>query len=291
MRRIILFGYGYTAQRLARVLAAEGVAVAATARSAESAAAIERDGFRPVRWTAAGLERDLVMTADAALISTPPGAAGCPTLAAAGDAFAARARDLRWVGYLSSNGVYGDHGGAVVDEDCELRARTPRARARVAAEAEWAAHAAEWAYPLAIFRLPGIYGPGRSALDAARQGRAQRVFKKGQVFNRMHVDDIAGALKKSFDRPDAGDLFNLADDEPAPPEAVVAFACELLGVPPPPLVPIEEADLSEMARSFYEDNKRIDNARMKSALGAQLRHPTYREGLRAILDLELSGAV
>lgn len=290
MTRVILFGYGYCARRFARRLRAGGAEVAATARRPEAAAAAERDGVRPLVWTAEGVDRDAILSADAALVSTPPGADGCPGFAAASAALAERAPALRWVGYLSSNGVYGDHGGAVVDEDFELRAQSPRALARVRAEAQWAAHGAEWAYPLVIFRLPGIYGPGRSALDAVREGRAQRVFKPGQVFNRMHVDDIAEALTLSLKRPEAGELFNLADDEPAPPEAVVAFACELLGRPPPPLVPFEEAVLSDMARSFYEDSKRVSNARMKSALGVRLRYPTYREGLRAILAEEGASA-
>lgn len=284
MFSLICLGYGFTARSFAKLLNGDGVEVAATARSAEKAAAAQSEGVIPVLWADGGIDAAALDRADSALVSTPPGDNGCPAFAAVADVFARRARELRWVGYLSSNGVYGDHGGAVVDEDSDLHAKSPRALARVRAEAEWAAHAAEWAYPLVIFRLPGIYGPGRSALDTVREGRAQRISKPGQVFNRMHVEDIAAALKASFDNPAAGDLFNLSDDAPAAPEEVIAFACELLGVAPPPLVPIEAANLSEMARSFYDDNKRVSNARMKSALGVTLKYPTYKEGLRAILD-------
>lgn len=285
-KRILFLGYGYTARRLARLLAAEGRKRAATARDIEKAAALEIENIEPVLWTSAGIDRRAFDGVDAVLISTPPGADGCPAFAAAAETIAGRARDLKWVGYLSSNGVYGDHGGQWVAEHSELRPKSDRVRARIAAEAQWAGHGVEWAYPLAVFRLPGIYGPGRSALDAVREGRAQRIVKDGQVFNRMHIDDIAAALKASLDDPAAGDLFNLGDDEPSPPEDVVTFACELLGVEPPPFIAYETAELSEMARSFYADNKRVSNALMKAALGLRLRYPTYKEGLRAILEAE-----
>ena len=171
-----------------------------------------------------------------------------------------------------------------------LDARIAMQRARLAAENAWRAFAEEQGPRLVIFRLPGIYGPGRSAIDQVRSGRAQRIFKAGQVFSRMHVEDIAAAVEASLNRPQAGALFNLADDEPAPPQDVVDYACRLLGVPSPPLIPIEEAALSDMARSFYADNKRVSNALMKRALGVGLLYPTYREGLRAILDSEIRRA-
>ncbi|MBY0421887.1 MAG: hypothetical protein K2Q06_06250, partial [Parvularculaceae bacterium] len=166
-----------------------------------------------------------------------------------------------------------------IDETSPLRATSERGLARVSAEAAWRRLGAT------IFRLPGIYGPGRSAIDTVRSGRAQRIFKEGQVFNRIHVDDIAAGLAASIDRPGAGAVFNLSDDEPAPPQDVVAFACELLGVEPPPLVRLEDAQLGEMARSFYDENKRVRNDRMKRDLGVVLQYPTYREGLRAIAAL------
>ena len=229
---------------------------------------------------------DALEDADAILVSTPPDAAGCPALRAAGAAIAKRARAIKWVGYLSTNGVYGDHQGAWIDETASLLANSPRGLQRIAAEADWAGHGVEWSYPLVVFRLPGIYGPGRSALDQARAGEAKRIFKEGQVFNRMHVDDIAAVLAASLARPLAGDLFNLSDDEPAPPQDVVEHACALLGLAPPPLTPFAEAALSEMGRSFYAENKRVRNDRIKTILGVTLRYPSYREGLAGILAAE-----
>jgi len=320
MSRTILFlGYGYTAAALARRLREDGWQLSATARTPEKAARLEREGVAPVLWTGAGLPREAFDGVEAILVSTPPTGRACPSFAAAADLIADRARAIKWIGYLSSNGVYGDHGGAWVDEDSRLLPTTERARRRIAAEAEWAGFGAEWALPVVIFRLPGIYGPDRSALDAARPDReggrinicapsragreggriincapsragwAKRIVKEGQVFNRMHVEDIAAALHASLDNPGAGELFNLSDDEPAPPQDVIAYACELLGAAPPPLIPLEEAELSDMARSFYADNKRVSNRRMKEALGARLRYPTYKEGLKAILESGGSG--
>lgn len=281
-RKMLFLGYGYTAAALARRLRKAGWRLAATARKPARAAELTRQAIAPVAWAEDGLPPDAFADVDAILVSTPPEGRACPAFAAAGEAVAGRGAAMRWIGYLSSNGVYGDHGGAWVDEDSALRPSTERARERIAAEAAWAGFGAEWALPVKIFRLPGIYGPGRSALDNVRAGRAQRIVKEGQVFNRMHVDDIAAALHASLDNPDAGDLFNLADDEPAPPQDVVEFACALLGVAPPPIIAFENAALSEMARSFYTDNKRVSNERMKQALGVALAFPTYREGLTAI---------
>jgi nucleoside-diphosphate-sugar epimerase len=281
---ILFLGYGFVAKALARRLRARRWRLAATHRRAEQARELAADGVRPIDWRDGAVFDD----ADAVLVSTPPGENGCPALAAARDAL--RAAAPIWIGYLSTNGVYGDHGGATVDETSPLLATSPRARARIAAENAWRAFADERGHRLVIFRLPGIYGPGRSAFDQIRQGRAQRVFKAGQVFSRMHVDDIAAAVEASLDRPEAGALFNLADDEPAPPQDVVEHACRLLGVEPPPLIPIEQAQLSDMARSFYADNKRVSNALMKRALGVSLRYATYREGLKAILADEIRPA-
>jgi nucleoside-diphosphate-sugar epimerase len=284
--RFLFLGYGYAARALAPLLAQDGWTLAASARSPEQAQALARGGLTPRLWTAPGLDPVAVDEADAILVSTPPDKSGCPAFAAAAAAIARRARFLRWVGYLSSTGVYGDHGGATVDEDSELRARSERGRDRIVAEVEWAGHGVEWAYPLIVFRLAGLYGPGRSAIDAARAGRAERIVKAGQVFNRIEIGDAAQALKASLDHPGAGDLFNLADDEPAPPQDVVAFACMLLGVDPPPETPFERARLSAAAADFYADNKRVSNVRMKARLKVALRHPTYREGLRAIASAQ-----
>lgn len=286
IRKILFIGYGYTAQTLGRRLMPEGWRIAGTARSAQKAEALAASGVEPVLWTEAGIDPAALDGADALLVSTPPGADGCPAFAALKEALPARARDIGWTGYLSSNAVYGDRGGEWIDETSDLRPSTERGYARVAAEAQWAGFAVEWSMPFAIFRLPGIYGPGRSALDSVREGRARRVYKEGQAFNRMHVDDIAATLAASIERPLAGDLYCLADDEPAPPQDVIEYACRRLGVEPPPLVPLEEADLSAMARSFYAENKRVSNTRIKTVLGVTLRYPNYREGLDAIFRAE-----
>jgi nucleoside-diphosphate-sugar epimerase len=283
-QRILFLGYGFVAKALWTRLRAAGWRARATFRREEQARDLEADRVDGVRWTGASLARCDIDGADAILVSTPPGAQGCPALAAAGPSLAESAP--KWIGYLSTNGVYGDHGGAVVDESSPLLATSPRGLARIAAERAWRDHAQAHGGRLVIFRLPGIYGPGRSAFDQIREGRAQRIVKPGQVFSRMHVDDIAAALEASLAAPDAGALFNLADDEPAPPQDVIEYACRRIGAEPPPLIPFEEAALSEMARSFYADNKRVSNALMKRALGVSLRYPTYREGLSAILSAD-----
>lgn len=285
-KTLFCFGYGYTAKALARRLRGEGFEVRGTTQSNEKAAEMRDDGVDALIWNGAAFNPEWLDGATHILVSIPPDDRGCPAFLAASNAIARNRESIRWIGYLSTNGVYGDHGGAWVDENSNLYPSTERARRRILAEADWAALGANFDLPLIVFRLPGIYGPGRSALDAVRAGKARRVFKQGQVFSRMHVDDIAAALAVSMEKPRAHDLYNLADDEPAPPQDVVEYACGLLGVAPPPLVPLEDSDLSETAKSFYADNKRVSNARMKQALGATLRYPTYREGLKAILEAE-----
>lgn len=280
--RLFCFGCGYTARALARLLMTQGWSIDATARNAEQAVSLEAQSVHPVLLATSGLADDALENANAILISTPPGEQGCPAYEALTGSLAKHRETLSWIGYLSTNGVYGDHQGAWIDETASLRPTSERGRERIAAEAVWASFAVEHSLPLVIFRLPGIYGPGRSALDAVRENRARRIDKKEQVFNRMHVDDIAQVLAASIASPQAGDLFNLADDEPAPQHEVVDYACKLLGVEPPPLVTFEEAALSEMAKSFYAENKRIRNDRIKEKLGVTLLYPTYREGLDAI---------
>jgi len=284
--RLLCLGYGYVARRLGLRLMADGWAVAGTTRDPGRMEGIAGDGAEPVLWSEEGICPAALGRASAILVSAPPDDEGCPALRAFGDALASLPRSAAWIGYLSSNGVYGDHGGAWVEERSPLHAKSRRALNRIAAERQWAELADRTGTPLAVFRLPGIYGPGRSALDAVREGRAQRIVKPGQVFNRAHVDDIAAALASSIERPDAGALFNIADDEPSPPQDVVEFACALLGVEPPPAIPFGESALSEMARSFYADNKRVSNALMKARLVPRLQHPTYREGLSAVLEEE-----
>jgi len=190
---------------------------------------------------------------------------------------------LRWLGYLSTTGVYGDRGGGWVDETARLLPTGERGRRRVGAEQGWLGLWHDSGAPVHIFRLAGIYGPGRSAFDAMRAGTAKRIDKPGQVFSRIHVEDLATVLVASIAQPRLGAVYNVCDDDPAPSQAVVAHAARLLGVPPPPLVPFEAAGLSPMARSFYDDNKRVSNRLIKTELGMRLRYPDFRAGLAAIL--------
>ena len=214
------------------------------------------------------------------LSSVPPQPTGDPVLATCGRLL----RDARWLGYLSTTGVYGDTGGAWVDETAPTRPQQPRSIARLAAERAWQTLGLEAGAIVDVFRLPGIYGPGRSALDQVREGRARRIDKPGQSFSRIHVADIAATVMASLTRPSPGGIYNVADDLPAPTRDIVEFACALLGVPPPPLIPWEQAEptMGAMARSFYKESRKAQNDRIKQVLGVRLRYPTYREGLRAI---------
>jgi nucleoside-diphosphate-sugar epimerase len=285
MKTLFCFGLGYTAGFLARALKSEGWRVAGTSRDEGSCARLAGEGFamhllapgRKLADAAAALEG-----ATHILVSVPPDEGEDPVLAMHAADLAALS-GVAWLGYLSTTGVYGDRGGGWVDESDALQPTGERGRRRVEAEAGWLALRQEHGLPVHIFRLAGIYGPGRSALDTVRQGRAQRIDKPGQVFSRIHVADIMQVLRASMARPQPGAIYNVCDDDPAAPEAVIAYACELLGVAPPPLIPFEQAPLSPMARSFYDDNKRVSNRRIKEELGVRLRYPSYKEGLKALL--------
>ncbi len=286
MSRLFCFGLGYSATVLAKSLAPRGWHIAGTARAEADCAALAAQGFdmhlfrrdRP-------LDRAALAGATHVLLSVPPDEAGDPVLAMHGRDLA-DLPELRWLGYLSTTAVYGDRGGASVDEDTAPSPANERGRRRLAAETGWREHARRASLPLHVFRLAGIYGPGRSALDAVRQGRARRIDRPGQMFSRIHVEDLAEVLRASMARPDPGALYTVADDEPASQADVVAYACRLLGAPVPPAVPLAAAGLSAMALSFYDDNKRVENRRIKDKLGVRLRYPTYREGLEAILAAE-----
>lgn len=289
MSRLFCFGLGYSAQRVARRLAARGWHVGGTARTTAGAENIAGqgyeafvfDGHSPDAGVAAALGR-----ATHVLVSAPPDADGDPALRH----YAAdleRAPSLSWIGYLSTVGVYGDSQGAWIDETMPVKATSERGRRRIAVEQDWLALGARRATRTQIFRLAGIYGPGRSAIDRLREGNAHRIVKPGQVFNRVHVDDIAAAVIAGIDGRGAAQVYNVTDDEPGPPQDVITYAAELLHMPPPPEVPFEDAQLSPMAASFYADNKRIRNDRLRQELGVALQFPTYREGLRAILAGQL----
>ncbi len=233
-------------------------------------------------------ERPPLFSCDHILLSIAPGEAGDPVLRHfAEDIAAAKPKVLV---YLSTVGVYGDHGGAWVDEASECRPVSTRSRERVAAEEAWRRFADKTGAPLAIVRLAGIYGPGRGPFEKIRRGTARRIVKPGQVFNRIHVEDIANMVNAAFTQRADG-VFNGSDDEPAPPQDVLAYAAGLLGLPLPPEVPFETAKLSDMARSFYGESKRVRNDRIKRELGVHLAFPTYREGLKAVLEAEGSASV
>ncbi len=283
--RILFLGLGYVASVLAARLAGRGWDILGTARDETGARDIAGRGWRAFVFDgSAPLPDEAWEGATHVLSSIPPGEDGDPALAALGDDLERRAHDLRWAGYLSTVGVYGDHGGGWVDEETPPAPVSRRGRWRLAAERGWMGLHDRAGLPVHIFRLPGIYGPGRNALEKARAGyRKALVVKQGQVFSRIHVEDLAGALELSIGRPRPGAVYNVVDDEPAPPHEVALFAHELLGLAPPPLIPFEEAELSPMARSFYGESKRVSNARLKRELGWRPRFPTYREGLKALL--------
>ncbi|MEQ8602233.1 MAG: SDR family oxidoreductase [Marivibrio sp.] len=289
-KRLFIFGYGFSAAAFARRMRARGFEIAATCRSAEKKARLEADGIEAHLFDGtapiAAAERTLAR-ASHLLSSVPPDSEGDPVLRHHIAAIRAAA-PFEWIGYLSTTGVYGDRDGDWVSEDS---ARTPtgaRGARRVQAEDAWFSLAD--AGPVMSFRLAGIYGPGRSALDTVRQGKARRIVKPGQVFSRIHMEDIARVLEASVDRPHDGAAYNVCDDEAAPPQDVIAHACELLGETPPPEIPFDEAELSDMAKSFYRDNKRVRNDRIKRELGVALAFPTYREGLGAQLAAERAEA-
>ncbi|WP_138935834.1 SDR family oxidoreductase [Roseovarius arcticus] len=278
-KTLLSFGHGYSARALSDVLQAEGGwRVIGTTRSAENVDAVRASGAEPLIWPGDDL-RLVLKAATHLLISAGPGEGGDPVLAAIADGIARAAPHLEWAGYLSTTGVYGDHDGGWVDEQTPLAPTTQRGRLRQEAEAAWQAIPA---LPLHIFRLAGIYGPGRGPFAKVRAGRARRIIKPGQVFSRIHVDDIAQVLAASMHAPDPGAIYNLCDDDPAPPQDVIGFAAKLLGLPIPEAVAFEDAEMSEMARSFYAESKRVRNDRIKDELGVRLRYPSYREGLAAM---------
>ncbi len=284
--RLFCFGLGYSARALVDIVRAEGWAVAGTCRGAEKHAALKADGIdaylfdraRPMDDPKAALAGTTHL-----LLSAPPDADGDPALDLHGADIAA-CSGLEWAGYLSTTGVYGDRGGDWVDEMSDRQPSGSRGERRVRAEDGWLSLGRGHGVPMHLFRLAGIYGPGRNALETVRSGRARRVVKPGQVFSRIHRDDIAQTLRASMAAPNPGAAYNLCDDEAAPPQDVITFACDLLGVDPPPEIPFEQADLSPMGQSFYRDNKRVSNARIKDELGVTLKWPTYREGLRGLLS-------
>lgn len=278
--KLAIIGFGYTAQDFVARYHGRFDTVVATVRSPDKAARLSHTGLDVLAFDGLTASPELVarlVTADAALISVPPGEV-CPALRVLGDALA-RSATLHWIGYLSTVGVYGNHDGAWVDEDTVCKPVSRRSIERVAAEQQWLSFGRAHRKAVHVFRLAGIYGPGRNVLMKLRDGTARRLVKEGQVFNRIHVADIAGVLAASLTRPDAGRIYNVTDNEPAPPQDVVAYGAELLGIPPPVATSFDPAALTAMAASFYAENKRVSNRRIRTELGYDLLYPSYREAL------------
>jgi len=283
LRRLTCLGCGYVAEALARRLLAAGWRVSGSARSAARARQLRAAGIQPFAPTPDEIQSSL-SGGGHVLLSAAPTEEGDPFLAAVSAALAGGVARLAGISYLSSTSVYGDAGGDWVDESAPCLAGTERGRRRLAAEAGWRRLGDHAPVPVTVFRLAGIYGPGRSQLDAVRAGRARRIDAPGQVFSRIHVDDITAALESALTSDQREAVFNLADDEPAAAAEGVAYAAELPYRPPPPLVPVHHPSVSDRLRSMYSECRRVGNRRMKQALLPRLRHPTYREGLLHILS-------
>lgn len=289
-KRLFCVGFGFSAAHLVRRLQQERESgkswrIAGTCRSEEKKKQLEADGIEAFLFSPeAPLDPAAFDGTTHLLASAPPNETGDPFIKEYGDALMKHAPDLEWVAYLSTTGVYGDRGGGWVDESSELAPTTARGEKRLAAERDWLSWGEKSGVPVHLFRLAGIYGPYRNQMTSLRQGKARRVVKPGQIFSRIHVEDIAEVLVASIARPHAGAAYNVCDDEAAPPQDVVAYAAALMGIEPPPEIPFEEADLSPMAKSFYEDVKRVSNKRIRQELGVRLRYPTYREGLKALYE-------
>ena len=281
-KTLLSLGHGYSAAYLARRLLPQGWRIAGTTRDPDRFEDFHAQGVTPLLW-----DREAILpwleNASHVLVSAGPTEHGDPTLALLKPDITAQAERITWLGYLSTTGVYGDTQGDWVDESAPLTPATERGRRRVRSEAAWSSIPG---LPLHIFRLAGIYGPGRGPFAKVRNGTARRIIKPGQVFSRIHVEDIAQILEASMRDPKPGTVYNLCDDDPAPPQDVIAHAADLLGVAAPPELPFEDAELTPMARSFYAESKRVRNDRIKSDLGVTLKYPDYRAGLAAVLAAE-----
>lgn len=285
MTHILFFGLGFSARVLAAKLAQSGWQVSATSRSAAGAAAVSALGYRGLVFDGtAALPPKSFDGVTHIVSSAPPDQDGDPVLRQEGAELARRARQFKWIAYLSTTGVYGDHDGGLVSEETPLTPNTERGHRRLLAETQWLQLWRDFGLPVHLFRLAGIYGAGRNQLLSLREGTAKRVIKQGQIFSRIHVEDIAGTLEASMAKPNPGQAYNVCDDEAAPPQDVVEYGARLLGLPVPPDLAFEDAALSPMARSFYADSKRVSNARIRQELGVRLRYPSYREGLAALAE-------
>lgn len=289
MHSLFCFGYGYTCDYLGHALQQEGGwAVAGTTRDPDKKALMQDRGVRAYLFDYSKPLNDPALFLQGVthlLVSTPPDDEGDPVFLMHADDIL-RHRGLEWVGYLSSTSVYGDRSGEWVDETDAALPSSRRGSRRERAEQQWLSLHKSHGLPVHVFRLAGIYGPGRSALDSVRAGVARRIEKPGHAFSRVHVDDIVRTLIASMHRPAPGEIYNVCDDNAAPSHEVIRYACEMLGIAAPPLLQFDEIDMAPIARSFYKDNKRIRNDKIKTALGVTLRYPDYRSGLQACLEAE-----
>ncbi len=280
--RLFVFGIGYSSRAFIEEARGSFGWIGGTTRSQEKAEKLEEQGIHAFIFDGKAANPDIadaLKSATHVLLSVAPDEAGDPVLLCHGEDIAAARPE--WTAYLSTVGVYGDHQGAWVDEETQCRPVSKRSVYRVAAENAWLDFAKNNGLALQIFRLAGIYGPGRNALVNLKEGKARRLIKPGQVFNRIHVADIAGALTASLDARRTR-IYNVSDDEPSPPQDVVTYAAKLLKLDPPEEIAFEDADLSPMARSFYGENKRVSNKRLKDELNYTFRYPTYRQAFDAL---------
>lgn len=288
-KHLAALGLGFTARALARRLHAVGWRIVGSTRTEAGVLAIRQQGYDVLLLnsdTEPGTLERAICSVTHILISASPDEDGDPIIARV-KAVRERLPNLEWIGYLSTIGVYGAHDGAWIDEDTPPSPTSERGKRRLFAERAWLDFGERHAIAVQVFRLPGIYGPGRSVFDRLRAGTSRRIIKPGQVFNRMHVDDIAGALEAAINAASHDHtIYNLTDGHPAPPQDVIVFAAELMGIAPPPEVAFDDAEMSPMARSFYGDNKRVSNKRMINELGYEPVYPTYQQGLSAIWEHE-----
>lgn len=287
-KHLFCFGYGYSCDYLGHELLDKGWKISGTTRSLDKKAELKKRGINAHLFD---YERPLLDPFEILhgvthiLISTPPNDEGDPVFNIHGSELA-KLPNIEWVGYLSTTGVYGNRNGEWVDEDTQVNPTSQRGSRRVTAENQWLSVSDAEKFPVHIFRLAGIYGPGRSALDSVRAGVARRIEKPGHIFGRIHVEDIVNVLEASINAPKADSIFNVCDDLPAPSHEVIEYACDLLHRPYPPMVDFEHADLSAMARSFYMDNRRTRNNKIKDELGVNLKYPDYKSGLKGCLEAE-----
>ena len=284
--RLLSFGHGYSAQALTKSLIPSGWWVKGTTRSKEKLKNLEKRGGQYRIWPDTCLLTDLGW-ATHLLISIAPEKCGDLVIKEFKQEIVSKLNNFKWIGYLSTTGIYGDHKGRWVDEGTKVNPTTVRGHYRAKAEKEWLSLFDEYNLPIHIFRLAGIYGPGRGPFTKVKSGKAKRIIKKNQIFSRIHVDDIATTLQASISSPNPGSIYNVCDDYPAPPEDVISYAAELLGLPEPPTVDFEKAKMTDMARSFYSDSKRVRNDKIKNELNVVLKYPNYKKGLKALIKNEI----